>query len=585
MVSFIAMSCDLLYTCRHSQFCASKLLVYTRQSHLFGLIPSVFSSASVIKENTELLLKSIVTDDLDSLIIFKVLSDMSEGEIEKQIKKFMNDTGKDLFLLIANMKDITIKMVNYLRILIEQQENFSTECGKLVVILLQFPQVQFFNRCYPVLFLSGWDHFYLDSLTTDIEVPGIPKPLQNVIDIRLCFRTALGFAAAAKNDDFSLNLQPLLEDAIPVVSPRVIVGSCGAQYNTPMSVCARQMQLKKLLIKKDESGQVECTPIGEAICFLFHKYWDNKTMTKFLQNAAHFTFRNLSTLSITSYIQTRIKALFFEFVVYVLWKINEDCNLDTYFSLRDSDELFAGVIKNLFFKLPTLLSLSYACQNLITPVNKRYQFPFFGMVYQYLEEVLDGCQELVSKKISTKATKATLEKMMFEEMKSKLQKIMNNEEKHGIHKTLALIISSLSNPELWQKYLQDFIKMKYMTYGQDPNATYKAVSPVVYAYFDFQDEINPASLLAKIHVRSEVHKMDLAQTIDKLQRLQPLIVQNPQLPEQSLMQSDLMTFAINVSYRSLTGIVSLWSDENTDELRSWYLTYKDIVSHAVLCVI
>ena len=330
----------------------------------------------------------------------------------------MNDKNKSLLLLIANMREITVKMINFLRVLIEQHENLlPIDEHKLVLIVLQLPQS--FSRCYPVLFLNGWDHFYLDSLTTDVQVPGIPKALQNVVDIRQCFCTALGILN--ESDTFSLNLQPFLEEAIPVISSRVIVGSSGSWYNTPMSVSTRQAYLKRLLIK-DDTGT--CTSIGEAICHLFQKYWDSKAITKFLQSASHFTFCNLSTLSITNYIQTKIKALFFEFAVYILWKINEDCNLDTYLPQHNIAELFAGVINNLFPKLPTLSSLSYVCQNLATPTNKGFKFPFFGMLYHYLEEVLDGCQEIVSKTVNKKATKAALEESIFKQMKIKLQQTL-----------------------------------------------------------------------------------------------------------------------------------------------------------------
>ena len=191
------------------------------------------------------------------------------------------------------MKDITVKMINHLRIIVEQKENESLNSGKLIMFLLQFPQEQqLFTHCYPVLFLSGWDHFYLDSLTTDISVPGLPKSLQNVVDIRQCFHVALHIS----NTDCSirLSLEPLLEETITVTSPRMVVGTTGGVYNKPMSIIARQTLLKKLLIKdiaqQQEKPQSLCTPVGEAFCSLFTQYWDNATVAKFLQDAAHFTF-------------------------------------------------------------------------------------------------------------------------------------------------------------------------------------------------------------------------------------------------------------------------------------------------------
>ena len=399
---------------------------------MFGVLPSLFPSST---ERHELLLKNIISDDLESLRILKVSPDMSEGEIEKHVATSMNDTSCSLFLLTANMQDVTVKMINYLRIVIEQHENQSFHDDRLIVIVLHFPQAQFFDRCYPALFLTGWDHYYLDSLTTDIKVEGIPKPLRNVVDIQECFRIALRMDTT--NSTINIDLEPLLEEAIPVVSSRVIVGASGRQYNKVMSISARQEQLKKLFFNEDDLSST-CTPIGKAFCSLFHKYWDNRAVTKFLKDAARFTFSHQSTLSITSYIQTRIKALFFEFVLFLLWKINKNCNLDTIFSIDIAttvlQEIFADAILTLFPELPSLHSLSIF-HNLSPPEDKDFHFPFFSNAYQGMEELVDGCQEIVNKSItskasdptisfSVKATKDVLEKNMHEEMKKKLHQIV-----------------------------------------------------------------------------------------------------------------------------------------------------------------
>lgn len=410
---------------------ATKLIVYTRQSYLFGMLPLIFSHTNNLQESMKLLLMNVIFEDLELLKMLKVSLDTPEGEISKEIASFIDNGRQKVFVLIANMQDLTAEMVNYLRIVIEQKENRSLFDDKMFVLLLHFPQVQFFNRCYPALFLNGWDHFYLDSLTTDIKMEGIPEPLRNVVDIKQCFRIALGISDS--NDALSLHLKPLLEVAIPVISSRVITGSSQGEYNKTIQVSARQLQLRKIFFINNN-----CTPIGEAFCTLFHKYWDNKTVIKFLKDAANFTFRHQSTLSITSYIQTRIKALFFEFVVYVLWMINQDCNLDTLLSMNLAESfkkvqnLFSSVIKTMFKKLQSLKSLPHICRSLRPPENKKFQFPFFSMAYLYVEELIDVCHEIVNKRkrdptasFSPKATKEILEREMFEEMKKKLQKLLD----------------------------------------------------------------------------------------------------------------------------------------------------------------
>lgn len=406
--------------------CPPKLLVYTRQSYIFGSLPSVFPSDTTMKSIP--LIEAVIYDDLQSLKILKVSPDISEGEIEKHVTSFMDDTSRNIFILTANMQDVTAEMINYLRIVIEQQEYRSSNHKKLIVIVLHFPQAQFFKRCYPALFLTGWDHYYLDSLTTDIKVGG-HLAHKNVVDIKQFFHIALHMEKKAAS--VSIDLEPLLEEAIPVISSRVTVGSSGKQYNTIMSISARQNQLRKLLFN-DAGG---CTLIGKAFCLLFQNYWDDTTVTNFLKDAAYFTFSHQSSLSITNYIQTRIKALFFEFVLIVLWKINENCNLDVVFQNNTKiQEIFAIVIKSLFPKqLPRLHELS-KYRSLPSPENKGYQFPFFDIVYHYMEELLDGCQEIMNQRNtktsgrsssnqSSHATKDTLKEDMMEEMQKKIREL------------------------------------------------------------------------------------------------------------------------------------------------------------------
>ena len=378
---------------------ATKLIVYTRQSYLFGMLPSAFSHTDNLQESMKLLLKNVIFEDLESLKMLKVSLDTPESEISKEIASFIDNGKQKVFVLIANMQDLTAKMVSYLRFVIEQKENRSLFDDKMFVLLLHF-QVQIFKYCCSALFLKGWDHFYLDSLTTDIKMEGIPEPLRNVVDIKQCFRIALRISDS--NDTLCLHLEPLLEVAIPVISSRVITGSSQGEYNKTLKVSARQLQLRKIFFINNN-----CAPIGEAFCTLFHKYWDNKTVIKFLKDAANFTFCHQSTLSITSYIQKKIKALFFEFVVYVLWMINQDCNLDTLLSMNLAESfekvqnLFSSVIKTMFKKLQSLKSLPYICRSLRPPENKKFQFPFFSMAYLYVEELIDVCHEIVNKRSVT----------------------------------------------------------------------------------------------------------------------------------------------------------------------------------------
>ena len=149
---------------------------------------------------------------------------------------------------------------------------------------------------------------------------------------------------------------------------------------------------------------------------------------------------------------------------------------------------------------------------------------------------------------------------------------------------LSSIIKAL-NDELWQRYLGDFIKHKCTSDYETTDSTY--LNPVVDAYFDFNHNVKSkdyVSLLAWVHVRSEVHKIDLTQTINQIQRLVPFLhgELNDTLSEAAmcLLKKDLGSFVIQKSFHSLNNIFcnQSTSDDKEKDLRQWYLTYQGIVS-------
>ena len=530
-----------------------------------------------------ILLENIIFQKLDALKIMKISFDTYEGEINKEITEFCYNKKQEVFVLIANMQDLTVEMVNYLRLIIEQKERGSNFQDKLFVLLLHFPQVQFFNRCYPALFLNGWDHFYLDSLTTDIRVKEIRKPLRNVVDIKQCFCIALDIAKTT--EAFCLDLEPLLEVAIPVISSRVIIGSGGKVYNRTISVSARQELLKNIFIKEESDEAVTvCTPMGKAFCALFNQYWDEKTVIKFLQDAANFTFHHQSTLSITSYIQTRIKALFFEFIIYVLWLINQDCNMDTFFLLQNIcsfevvQKLFADVIKMMSYNLESLETLPKICRTLAPVQDKNFRFPFFSITYQYMEELIDGCHETLNKK-SNVLSKDDLEKEMLKEARKKLSSSCAKPSDH--ERFLVAIVSSITINDLWQCYFHDFIKHKCTQ--SDTRLTDLPeeiiLSPVISTYFNFEQQNikkeDHISHVAWLHIHSNFYKTDLNQIIEKLKGLKCFIKSKP--------HGKILTIHAekNLETIIIEGIDASLCDEinNPFSLRHWYRTYKNIVRH------
>ena len=280
------------------------------------------------------------------------------------------------------MQETSRQVVNHLRIMIEEAEILSTQPAKLFVLLLHFPPAQFFNPCYPSLFLKGWDHCYLDTIAHS-AVPG-------VVDIgdwfwRCCFPKEAPLPP--EKDSLVLALKGILPEAIPILSSRVFFGSSTeGSFNRPMSGSQRSEALRELLFKKG---------VGKVLCERFRSYWKPAVMAEYLEKAAVFTKDRESTLNITDSVQTVFKSLFFDFLVYLLSRINEEFNIDVLF---DADctpavqELFLDILR--VFPLPKLSQLSVLSTSLPAPApDHSPRFPFFKMVCGAVERIVEQSHE------------------------------------------------------------------------------------------------------------------------------------------------------------------------------------------------
>ena len=275
------------------------------------------------------------------------------------------------------MQETSHRVVNHLRIMIEEAEVLCTKQTKLFVMLLHFPLAQIFDHCYPSLFLKGWDHYYLDTVAHS-TVPG-------VVDIRewlwqCCF--PMQVPLPSEKDPVMVALKNILVNAIPILSSRVFFRSSqDGSFNQPMN-CSQHSKVLKELFKKG---------VGRVLCERFRSYWKPAVMTEYLERAASFTKDHDSTLNITDSVQTMFTSLFFDFLVCMLSQINEEFNIDILF---DSDctpavqELFLDILR--VIPLPKLSQLQILSTN-IPPSTRDHspRFPFFKVVCEAVERIVE----------------------------------------------------------------------------------------------------------------------------------------------------------------------------------------------------
>ena len=323
-------------------------------------------------------------------MMFKVSSQHSQSRLEKLLEDFIKSKCSLLFLT-ASMQDVTEKMVNHLRVIIEEAESQIENTSKLFVLLLHFPPAMFFNHCYSSLFLQGWDHHYLDSIAPATLTRG--AEIRTVLDInewfqQCCFSV---YTPSLDNDKMVTALECMLEDAVPVIASRLVLKmgkstSCSGLTNA-------SQRTRDLLLNKR---------IGIDLSRRFAKYWDRKAMLELLQKVSSFTCSQKSTLNITDAMQTTFRSLFFDFLVFMFAKINEDHNFDLLLADHCTShtlELYLSLLQTV--PVPDLKSLQLLSATVIlqAPRESNYppNFPFFRHVCKTVDRCIDESREKVNK--------------------------------------------------------------------------------------------------------------------------------------------------------------------------------------------
>ena len=164
----------------------------------------------------------------------------------------------------------------------------------------------------------------------------------------------------------------LLKDAIPLLASRVIFGTwSNGPFTRAMKAAERCQKLRELLYEKG---------VGEKLCVLFKSCWKPHIMAEYLEQAASFALSRESSLNFTDTIQADFQSLFMDFLVYMVTKINANCNLDILFDENCSTtthELFLLLLDT--FVPPKLSQVKTLAGNLSHPMPMDYQpqFPFY----------------------------------------------------------------------------------------------------------------------------------------------------------------------------------------------------------------
>lgn len=375
----------------------NKLICYTRSSQLLHQLPAQYPGPlhQQISEESVSMLHDIIMEDVGALIFQKLSSFTSFTTISELLKSFVQSKEKKVLLISVNMQETSKDVVNHLRIMIEETEakldaKTKSESRKLFVLLLHFPSSKLSTPCYTSLFLRGWDYMYLDVI-------GVSAKGGALIDIREWFKqcyTSTPFPSTRRS--IATQLQSLLKEAIPVISSRVYFGKHPASsFNKPMNVMERNQILHKLFFEKK---------VGEILCDRFHSYWQPNVMVEYLEKAAQLSQQHETSLSVIDSLQTIFKNLFFDFLVHMVYKMNQGMNIDVLFNEATSSnvvELFLDVLR--IIPIPKLSEIKMLGISSNDPAQKNPEapyaspkFPFFFLVASDVEKLVDQSRREVN---------------------------------------------------------------------------------------------------------------------------------------------------------------------------------------------
>ena len=370
--------------------CATKLLCFTRSSSLIQKIPSDYPPPVPTSEDYAWMEK-FVYHELNQIAILKVSLAHSQNYLENYFASFMKNPSAKLMLLVVRMPDISRKMVNHLRIMIEEAENEGGYLNKVFVVLLHFPSTSFFDPCYPSLFLQGWDHYYLDSVGHGtLNSSG---DVTEVLAVKQWFQTCCfprDFSTNTK-DQMVITLQKMVEEAIPYVASRLVIQKCG-HFNCAMNAAKRREVVRCILIDKK---------FGDEFASGYCSYWSPEKMMELIRKSTRFTHTKKSTLNLTDSMQSSFYSHFSDYMVYMLNKFNQDCSLDVVCE-QHTDLEREAIMLNLCLSLaavlprPELSQLPALCNQFVNKsiviMSRVPKFPMFLEMCKMIDSTISTCK-------------------------------------------------------------------------------------------------------------------------------------------------------------------------------------------------
>ncbi len=374
-------------------YIVNKVICYTRTAHFIQeLLPLHYTrwESDISREHKSALEKFFDLQDIDlqSFYIYSLTNATASQEIQSILKKFYLDSNADVLLFVADMKVISVDVINHIRIMMDETEHMMStriECNKLAFLLLHFPFDLNSKMCYPTIFLHGWDHYYLDNI-------GGRETTGSVNIVSWLSQCCFDSTHQITSDPFVSieTLQFWINEIFPTICAHINIRQLsGWPSRSHITNLSRVDIWKKFLVEMK---------VGEVLIERFLSYWTPQKMID-ISNKTAVISRTSSSLGMTGIIEAEVYQAFIDFLLYTLAFVNKQHGLHVMF-LNSNDppekaDLFIDLLHHIH--LPSKLEhfkASIVNYNKPKPSKtasplRALTFPFFRLVFDLLESILD----------------------------------------------------------------------------------------------------------------------------------------------------------------------------------------------------
>lgn len=348
--------------------------------------------------------------------------------------------------------------------------------GKAFCLLLHYPPSSPLHvRCYPALFLGGWNHIFLDSVGDNSGMD------MSTHISHACCNVA---PTATEYDKFIHQLQTLL---LPRILPQLLSQNLfyrDQELFQRNSFLERKVCLARLLATKINSASIEL-----ILCQKFAKLWFDQVLLRATSLASKSLSQGLTQLSLSMSIHSTLVGIFQLFLSDVLVQANQWRNFDIIASTHGGSSrdnhmlaLFEMVLQNL--PVLPIEELVLQRRNVLVnrlipqPINrlclKDNQFPFFQLVSSFLDELVEsiGLRMRRDSSFATNSKNFSNRTCACEILEQAMDLLLKNDSTEQtcqrsalVHSVISYVCEHSSNDNessntLFRRYLRQYIEWK-----------------------------------------------------------------------------------------------------------------------------